>query len=105
MKCPNCKHVFKYSSLPVNHRVLKAWYATFICPNCGVLLAPKKSYTYYTNGSLTLLTGSIILYVFGFHKQSNLFFWLIFTVFFIGMFLFVYAVLTVKPEIYVENKT
>jgi len=103
MKCPDCKHIFKYSSVPSCFRFKKMWYSIFLCPNCEVLLVPTKIFSYYTGSGLILIIISFLSYLFELYEYSNLFNWLIPGYFIAGISLYVYGVLTVKLKMCTEN--
>ncbi len=42
MICPQCKHEFLFSDIPLDDRKYKAWSCNFKCPACRSWLSPSK---------------------------------------------------------------
>jgi hypothetical protein len=61
VKCPECSKKFKFKNVPFEDRVMNAFYTSFKCPKCRVLLKPDKRFQILSSLSLLI----IALCVFG----------------------------------------
>lgn len=62
MKCPNCNDSFKFSSVPLENRIIEAGSQIFMCPHCSTWLKPDKSYAVWSiSAAILLLLGLLSL--------------------------------------------
>ena len=97
MKCPECKHSFRYSNVSLHSRVMTTWYAIFACPNCSVWLKPDKNYPFLINSGIILLFFSMIdLFFIDFEQYSVIFSWLSPLIAVTGLGFYLTGVFTIK---------
>jgi len=103
VKCPNCKHSFKFYTIPPENRVMENWSSRFMCPECSAWLKPNNIFSVLNTSGLIFLMISVVGYVIKLVWNMDLLGSFGGILFFVGIAIFIIAMSISKLELAYKN--